>query len=125
MRSTTCHSTLESGLVGLLLVGSCFAHPVAETMKTERGYVISETQAQVLGQLPAPTLNAAGECIPSNLSFENAADKTSGWQPTRRNGTPNYDQFLLLWGIYHFGERAGSDNDPIAIPGICLEKRIV
>lgn len=81
-------------------------------MKTERGYVISEAQAQVLGQLPAPTLNAAGECVPSNFSFDNAADKTSGWQPARRNGTPNYDQFLLLWGIYHFGERAGSDKRP-------------
>lgn len=97
-------------LCAFLLVGALsnvsMADEVADVIKAKSGYVVSDKVEQVIARLPAPKIQAQGPCNPSSLGFENGAEWASGWNKA------GYTNYLLMWGIYHFGDRVGSRKPP-------------
>jgi len=97
---------LSAALLIWTLSDACRAGEVADVIQAKSGYMVSEKVEQVIARLPAPKIQAQGACNASALGFENGAEWASGWNKA------GYTNYLLMWGIYHFGDRVGSRKPP-------------
>lgn len=97
---------LSAALLIWPLSDACRAGEVADVIQAKSGYMVSEKVEQVIARLPAPKIQAQGACNASALGFENGAEWASGWNKA------GYTNYLLMWGVYHFGDRVGSRKPP-------------